>query len=208
MSFKTIVVHVDDIPNAGACYSFAAELALVEQAHLIGLASSGVTRFLRETVAVDYAAPSITPYLDTMRDRARVRWSSSSGLRPACRWRAAICARLPPLPARRACRGFTRALALENASKNVTVNAIAPGYCDTDMLAALAPGTCKPSSPPFRSAGSVSRPILAAWRRFPRPTTPDSSPAPPSTSTAGNSWADARWRGRRGPRFRPQPWSA
>ncbi|CUI08698.1 acetoacetyl-CoA reductase [Massilia antarctica] len=37
--------------------------------------------------------------------------------------------------------GFTRALALENASKNVTVNAIAPGYCDTGMLAALAPGT-------------------------------------------------------------------
>ncbi|CUI08697.1 universal stress protein [Massilia antarctica] len=70
MSYKTIVVHVDDIPNAGVCYSFAAELALVEQAHLIGLASSGVTRFLRETVAINYAAPSITPYLDTMRGRA------------------------------------------------------------------------------------------------------------------------------------------
>ncbi|OGS92716.1 MAG: beta-ketoacyl-ACP reductase, partial [Gallionellales bacterium RBG_16_56_9] len=28
--------------------------------------------------------------------------------------------------------GFTRALALEGASKNVTVNAIAPGYCETE----------------------------------------------------------------------------
>lgn len=37
--------------------------------------------------------------------------------------------------------GFTRALALESASKNITVNAIAPGYCDTDMLASLAPET-------------------------------------------------------------------
>jgi acetoacetyl-CoA reductase len=33
--------------------------------------------------------------------------------------------------------GFTKALALENARKNVTVNAIAPGYCDTDMVAAV-----------------------------------------------------------------------
>jgi len=33
--------------------------------------------------------------------------------------------------------GFTKALALENAQKNITVNAIAPGYCDTDMVSAV-----------------------------------------------------------------------
>lgn len=35
--------------------------------------------------------------------------------------------------------GFTKALALENASKNVTVNAIAPGYTDTEMVRVMPP---------------------------------------------------------------------
>jgi acetoacetyl-CoA reductase len=33
--------------------------------------------------------------------------------------------------------GFTKALALENAKKGVTVNVICPGYIDTDMVAAV-----------------------------------------------------------------------
>lgn len=33
--------------------------------------------------------------------------------------------------------GFTKALALEGASKGITVNALAPGYVETDMVAAV-----------------------------------------------------------------------
>jgi len=33
--------------------------------------------------------------------------------------------------------GFTKALALEGAARNITVNAIAPGYTDTSMVAAV-----------------------------------------------------------------------
>ncbi|MGN6579116.1 MAG: acetoacetyl-CoA reductase [Bordetella sp.] len=39
--------------------------------------------------------------------------------------------------------GFTRALALESAARGITVNAIAPGYCDTDMVAAVQPEVMK-----------------------------------------------------------------
>ena len=33
--------------------------------------------------------------------------------------------------------GFTKALALENAAKGITVNAVAPGYVATDMVKAV-----------------------------------------------------------------------
>ena len=33
--------------------------------------------------------------------------------------------------------GFSKALALENAAKGITVNVVAPGYIDTDMVAAV-----------------------------------------------------------------------
>lgn len=71
MSYKTILVHVDDARNAQTRIELAAKLAMAEQAHLIGTAVTGVSRFLYETVATDASDPNVSPYLDTLRQRAK-----------------------------------------------------------------------------------------------------------------------------------------
>ena len=71
MSYKTILVHVDDARNADTRIELAARLAVAEDAHLIGVAFSGVSRFLYETVATSASDPDVTPYLDVLRQHAK-----------------------------------------------------------------------------------------------------------------------------------------
>jgi 3-oxoacyl-[acyl-carrier protein] reductase len=62
--------------------------------------------------------------------------------------------------------GFTKALALEVASRNITVNAVAPGLIDTDMTRALADGTHETWADriPLKRLGTVAD--VAAAVRF------------------------------------------
>lgn len=69
MSYKTILVHVDDTPHAAARIDAAVRIAKTANAHLIGLGSTGLNRFYRETVTMDFASPAIAPYLETLRTR-------------------------------------------------------------------------------------------------------------------------------------------
>ena len=73
MSYKTILVHVDDSAHVAARIAVAATIAIAQEAHLIGAALTGVSRFIEEAVASNPYDPAITPYLDTLRQRASAR---------------------------------------------------------------------------------------------------------------------------------------
>ena len=55
MSYRTILVRVDESRHVEARIEIAANIAVTENAHLIGAAMTGVSRFLYETVALNPA---------------------------------------------------------------------------------------------------------------------------------------------------------
>ncbi|MBC7861274.1 MAG: universal stress protein [Burkholderiaceae bacterium] len=65
MSYKTILVHVDQSRHLGPRVAAAASLALAENAHLIGVAMTGISRF-----AYQSGAPTLAAHLETLRARA------------------------------------------------------------------------------------------------------------------------------------------
>lgn len=70
MSYKSILVHVDESEHLDARVQAAAQIAAAENAHLIGLATTGISKFLFQTVTVNPADPNMAPYLDMLRQRA------------------------------------------------------------------------------------------------------------------------------------------
>ena len=71
MSYKAMLVHVDESRHADVRMEIAAEIAVTENAHLIGVATTGVSRFFYGAAASDLDAPAIiTPYLEMVRQQA------------------------------------------------------------------------------------------------------------------------------------------
>eukprot|EP01030_Chromulinospumella_sphaerica_P010775 gene10775-10581_t len=66
MSYKTIVVHVDQSRHAEKRIALAAEVARNFDAHLVGAASSGFTREFYRNSSVMYAGPIPLPELDVL----------------------------------------------------------------------------------------------------------------------------------------------
>jgi nucleotide-binding universal stress UspA family protein len=70
MPYKSILVHVDESNHVDARIEIAAKIAMTEDAHLIGVAMTGISRFLYQTMAFNQDASVINPYFDTLRQQA------------------------------------------------------------------------------------------------------------------------------------------
>jgi nucleotide-binding universal stress UspA family protein len=70
MSYKTILVHVDQSEHSAARIKIAAEIAIAESAHLIGAAMTGVSRLLYQDSAIDLNRTILAGHLDSLRESA------------------------------------------------------------------------------------------------------------------------------------------
>ncbi len=71
MTYKTILVHVDDAKHAATRIRVAAELAADYDAHLIGAAMTGISRFAFQGGEAMQTDPNLAVHLDYLRKRAQ-----------------------------------------------------------------------------------------------------------------------------------------
>lgn len=71
MSYKTILVHVDRSQHAPERIRMAARLALAQDAHLIGAAMSGISRFVYQDSSIDLTRTIVAGHIDALYQEAR-----------------------------------------------------------------------------------------------------------------------------------------
>jgi nucleotide-binding universal stress UspA family protein len=72
MSYKTILVHVDESRHVDKRIEIAANLAVTENAHLVGVASTGISRFIYQSTSFGAGDQSMAPYLQTIQQQANI----------------------------------------------------------------------------------------------------------------------------------------
>lgn len=70
MTYKTILVHVDQSRHAPQRIRIAAEIALRDNAHLTGVAMTGISRYLLEGDVVNQHEPMLVTHLDYLHKQA------------------------------------------------------------------------------------------------------------------------------------------
>ncbi|WP_317202946.1 universal stress protein [Janthinobacterium sp.] len=70
MSYKTVLVHVDDGARAGVRVDAAAAIARAHGGHLLAVALTGVSRLLHQDLGAAAADPHLALHLDVLRGRA------------------------------------------------------------------------------------------------------------------------------------------
>lgn len=73
MDYKTILVHIDAASGARERVAFAARLAREHDAHLTGLAQTGITRFLYESAVPGNDLSGLAPLFEQLRSEAEAR---------------------------------------------------------------------------------------------------------------------------------------
>lgn len=131
MSYKTILVHVDDAPQAATSIALAALLAIRFDAHLLGVATSGVSRFFYRDAGADLARTVLAPYMDE-----RLRTAES------------LLARFEALAARTGVRWYERRLIDDETGAAL---ALATRYADLAVL-------CQPDPARPNAAGGIDLP--------------------------------------------------
>jgi nucleotide-binding universal stress UspA family protein len=70
MNFKTILVHVAESVHAATRIALASQLALQHDAHLVGVALTGVSSYFYQEGAADLARTLLAPHMDALFARA------------------------------------------------------------------------------------------------------------------------------------------
>jgi nucleotide-binding universal stress UspA family protein len=82
MSYKTILLHLDESAHLPQRIALASALAQQMQAHLVGLATSGVTRLMYSGGAIEIDAALLADHVALLRHRAAGRLARFSQLVP------------------------------------------------------------------------------------------------------------------------------
>jgi nucleotide-binding universal stress UspA family protein len=70
MSYKTLLVHVDHSNAAATRVRYAAQLAKINDAHLIGVAVTGISRYMMQSFGTGFGDVNFAFPLDNLRDTA------------------------------------------------------------------------------------------------------------------------------------------
>lgn len=143
MSYKTVLVHVDQSPRSTVRTTLAAQLAKAQQGHLVGAAVTGISRFVFSDGAFNPNDPVFAHHLEHLRKYARGALDSFE--------RTAAAAGIGPVEAR---------LVDDDAAGGIALHA---RYADIAVIGQFDPSTAVPGvMPNFVETVALSsgRPVL------------------------------------------------
>lgn len=73
MDYRTILVDIDPPGRTAERIAFAARLAVAQQAHLVGVAQTGIDRFIRQSAVPGVDLGGLTPLFEQLQQEAELR---------------------------------------------------------------------------------------------------------------------------------------